>query len=63
MAQHNRLIDLRLPEPRSFLPGGKDFDGDIFSSPSSLVDFPVAAFTDALNQRDLSGDGALNEQR
>lgn len=43
MAQLHRVVDLRLPEPGLFVPGGEDLDGHALPHPRPPPHFPIAA--------------------
>lgn len=44
MPQLHRVVDLGLPEPGLFVPGGEDLDGDALPHPRPPPHFPIAAF-------------------
>ena len=60
MPQQHRLIELGLAEPARLLGGEEDLDGDVLAAPLRLPHLAVAALADALQQRDLFGDRAVN---
>lgn len=44
MPQLHRVVDLRLPEPGLFVPGGEDLDGHALPHPRPPPHLPIAAF-------------------
>ena len=61
--QHDRLVDLGLPEPGALLPGREDLDGDLLAAPLPPPHLAEAPLPDALLQDDGPGDGPLDQQR
>ena len=59
----NEPVDFSFSGPRCFVSGEEDLHGDTFAVPQTAPHFTVAAFADALAQRDLFGHRPLNEQR
>ena len=62
MSHQDGLVNFGLSEPRSFVRGKKDFDGDAFPPPFGDPDLAVPSFADGIDHVDLFGDGSLDEK-
>ena len=62
MSHEDRLVDLRLPEPRSLVCGEKYFDCDVFSPPLGEPNFAVAPLPDGAIHLNLFGNRSLHLQ-
>ena len=60
--QHDSLVDLRLPEPRTLLTSVEDLDSHILTPPPPSPHLPITPFADDLVQLDLPGNGPLHQQ-
>lgn len=63
VSQHNRLIDLCLPEPGPLVSRGEDFHSHVLPAPLPTPHFPEAALPYDLLQNDSPCNGSLYEQR
>lgn len=62
MPQHDRLIDFRFSEPRTFLSAAENFNSHVLPSPSSFPNLPESALSDCFYQLNLPSDTSLHEQ-
>lgn len=63
VAEHDRLIDLRFPEPGPLLSGGEDLHRYVSAPPASSPHLSETTFTDDFLEDNRPGHSSLDKQR
>merc|ERR1712047_92121 len=63
VAQHDRLVDLRLPEPALLVPAGEDLHRHVLAPPPASPHLSKSSLPNTLLQSHLSGNAPLHKER